>query len=287
MGKFINPFTDVGFKLIFGQEVSKPLLLEFLNCLLEGERHITDLQFLDKEQLSETKTDRGLIYDVYCLTDTGERIIVEMQNRSQSNFKDRALLYLSKAIVAQSKKGEEGNTYAIKAVYGVFFMNFRERHFAQKFRTDVALMDTQTNELFSNKIRMIFLQLPEFTKEAEECENYFDRWIYVLKNMNILNRMPWAAQYAAFQRLSQICETAALTPAQRDRYEESMKVYLDNIAIAERAAEDGMEKGIEKGLQQGQKETNLANARKMKELGLSSDVISQVTGLSNAEIEHL
>ena len=50
MGKFINPFTDYGFKKIFGQEVSKELLIEFLNDLLEGERVITDLTFLNNEQ---------------------------------------------------------------------------------------------------------------------------------------------------------------------------------------------------------------------------------------------
>ena len=33
MGKFINPFTDVGFKIIFGEEFSKPSLLDFLNTL--------------------------------------------------------------------------------------------------------------------------------------------------------------------------------------------------------------------------------------------------------------
>lgn len=275
MGRFINPFTDVGFKRIFGQEISKPLLIDFLNNLLEGERHITDVQFLDKEQLPESKEDRGLIYDVYCMTDTGERIVVEMQNRSQSHFKERALLYLSKAIVEQSKKGTNGNSYEISAVYGVFFMNFCDNRFVQKFRTDVALMDKQDGTLFSDKLRMVFLQLPEFHKEADECENYFERWIYVLKNMEILNRMPWAAQYAAFQRLSQICETAALTPQERSRYEESIKVYRDNLAIAERAEEEGIEKGIEKV------------AKSMKEDGLPIELIIKHTGLTAEQIAAL
>lgn len=275
MGKFINPFTDVGFKRIFGQEISKPLLIDFLNNLLEGERHIMDVHFLDKEQLPESKEDRGLIYDVYCMTDTGERIIVEMQNRSQSHFKDRALLYLSKAIVEQSRKGNDGNSYEINAVYGVFFMNFRDSRFEQKFRTDVTLKDRQTGNLFSDKLRMVFLQLPEFKKEADDCENYFERWIYVLKNMEILNRMPWAAQYAAFQRLSQICETAALTPQERSQYEESIKVYRDNLAIAERAEEEGVEKGIEKV------------AKSMKDEGLPMEFIAKHTGLTNEQIAAL
>lgn len=123
MSKFINPFTDYGFKLIFGREVSKNLLIEFLNDLLEGERVITDLTFLNNEQLPDYPEGRGIIYDVYCTTDTGEKIIVEMQNRMQSNFKERSIFYLSRAIVNQGRTGHDWK-FEIKAVYGVFLMNF-------------------------------------------------------------------------------------------------------------------------------------------------------------------
>ena len=93
MGKFVNPFTDVGFKIIFGQEFSKPQLLDFLNTLLENERNITDLTFLDKEQMAIYDGDRSPIYDILCETDGGEKIIVEMQNREHPNFKERMLYY--------------------------------------------------------------------------------------------------------------------------------------------------------------------------------------------------
>lgn len=94
MGKFINPFTDYGFKKIFGQEISKDLLIDFLNDLLKGERVITDFTFLNNEQLPADEDGRSLIYDIYCSTDTGEKIIVEMQNKSQLRFKERTL-YIS------------------------------------------------------------------------------------------------------------------------------------------------------------------------------------------------
>lgn len=105
MGKFVNPFTDIGFKRIFGQEVSKPLLLDFLNNLLKGERKITDLTFLDKEQPADYRDDRSLIYDIFCLTDTGEKIIVEMQNKEQPHFADRCLYYYSQAVSRQGERG--------------------------------------------------------------------------------------------------------------------------------------------------------------------------------------
>ncbi|MGM9687847.1 MAG: PD-(D/E)XK nuclease family transposase, partial [Alloprevotella sp.] len=98
MGRYINPFTDIGFKMLFGQELSKPLLIDFLNNLLKGERKIDDITFLDKEQTAVFEDDRSLIYDILCKTGDGEKIIVEMQNRGQSFFKKRSIYYVSEAI---------------------------------------------------------------------------------------------------------------------------------------------------------------------------------------------
>ena len=89
MSKFINPFTDIGFKKIFGQSVTKGLLIDFLNDLLKGEKQIKDITFLDKEQMPIYDGDRGLIYAIYYTTETGEKIIVEMQNKYQDRFKER------------------------------------------------------------------------------------------------------------------------------------------------------------------------------------------------------
>ena len=154
MGRFINPFTDFGFKFLFGREVEKELLIDFLNDLLVGEHVITDIQFLNNEQQPEVKTERGLIYDIYCRTNTGEHIIVEMQNREQPYFKDRALFYLSRAITQQARKGIWN--FQLDAVYGVFFMNFvMDKDIPSKIRTDVILSDRDTGKLFNSKFRQI------------------------------------------------------------------------------------------------------------------------------------
>ena len=95
MAKFINPFTDWGFKTIFGQEINKDLLISFLNDLLAGEHHIADITFKDKEQLPELKDMRGIVYDIYCTTDKGDHLIVEMQNRYQEHFVDRSPVFVT------------------------------------------------------------------------------------------------------------------------------------------------------------------------------------------------
>ena len=104
MANFINPFTDWGFKRLFGQEFSKDLLISFLNDLFEGELHVKDVTFKDKEQMAETKDLRGCIFDVYCTADDGKQFIVEMQNNRVPLFVNRTVYYACKAIVGQRDK---------------------------------------------------------------------------------------------------------------------------------------------------------------------------------------
>ena len=282
MGKFINPFTDVGFKRIFGQEVSKPVLIAFLNMLLEGERSIVDVRYLDKEQLGLSGGDRSLIYDIFCETENGEHIIVEMQNKYQPYFKKRSIYYLSRSIVEQGERGNEWN-YDIKAVYLVAFLNFKLSDISDEFRTDVALMDMKRRTVFSDKVRLVYLQLPYFTKEADECENVFERFIYVLKHMDVLQRMPWLAQDAVFKKLSEIAEVASLSKEERRRYDESLRHYRDTIVVME----GQYEQGEKKGRAEGQRLKALEVARSLKEMKLSIDDIAKATGLKQEDIEKL
>ena len=276
MGRFINPFTDYGFKKIFGQEISKDLLIDFLNDLLKGERVITDLTFLNNEQLPEWEDARALIYDIHCTTDTGEKIIVEMQNKSQAYFRERALFYLSHAVTRQGQRGDW--MFDIKAVYGVFFMNFLLKDNV-KLRTDIILADRETGQLFSDKMRPIFIALPVFDKEEEKCENDFERWIYILKHMDTLDRMPFKARKAVFERLEKLASKANMTQEERAQYEEEWKVYNDYFNTLDFAEKKGMQKGMQK-----EKEVT---ARIMKSKGLSLELISECTGLTTEEIEKL
>ena len=290
MAKFINPFTDMGFKRIFGQEINKDLLIDFLNALLKGERRVKDIRFLDKELLPEYENDRSLIYDIYCTDENGEQFIVEMQNREHVNFRERTLYYLSQAIARQGEKGT-GWQFDLKAVYGVFFLNFRLSDLPQKLRTDIVLCDRDTHELFTDKMRYIFLELPLFDKEESECETDFERWIYVLKNMETLQRLPFKARNAVFQKLEQIVDIAALSKEDRMKYDESIKVYRDKLAIMaferQKGQAEGREEGRAEGLAEGERRKQLEIARNLKQMGLATEAIAQATGLTAETIEAL
>ena len=275
MAKYINPFTDMGFKRIFGQEFSKPLLLDFLNNLLYGERIIQDLRFLDKEQTALYEGDRTIIYDIYCTTNNGEHIIVEMQNRDQPNFKKRSIYYISEAISRQGKRGADWR-YDIKAVYLIAFLNFELNDIGPNFRTDVALMDMETRKVFSTDLRMIFLQLPMFKKKPEECDNDFDRWIYVLKNMEALTRLPWAVNKSVFERIAEIADISALSKEERIKYEKAIKQYRDTLCV--------MEGAEQKGERKGEQRARAEISKKLFERGMAIEEIALITSLTEEEV---
>ncbi|WP_444368157.1 Rpn family recombination-promoting nuclease/putative transposase, partial [Prevotella sp.] len=229
MAQFINPFSDWGFKHIFGREISKDLLICFLNDLFAGEFVIKSLAFGNKEQIGLSKDSREVIFDIYCTTDEGKEIIVEMQNRGQEHFIDRALYYTSRVIVNQGIKGEWD--YDIRPVYTICFMNFVDPLLPLgKLRTDMILADKDNGKMVSDKIRMVYLMLPFFEKTETECENDFERWIFVLKNMNTFERMPFLAKNAVFKKLAEISDLRTLSKKDMDKYEDSIRIMRDAYA---------------------------------------------------------
>ena len=313
MGRYINPFTDWGFKRLFGQEFSKDLLINFLNDLFEGEFQIKNVTFKDKEQLGDTNDLRGCIFDIYCVTDDDKHFIVEMQNRWVPFFVNRSIYYASKAFVAQRKKFDEAGVrtavlYQFVPVYVVCIMNFMPReHEVTKFRTDVALREKSSDLVFSDKLRFIYLSLPFFNKSEEECVTGFEKWIYVLKYMEVLERLPFTAQKKIFDHLAKLADVRCLSSEEQEKYDESIKAADDYYSglygsyvegeetgmakgIAKGMAK-GMAKGIAKGMAKGRAEGELSKgleiARNLLAMGMSWPQIMQITGLTEEELKPL
>ena len=116
-------------------------------------------------------------------------------------------------------------------------------------------------------------------KDADECENQVERWIYLLKNMETLNRLPWAAQSAVFKKLESIADVGGMTRAERLQYDEALKKYRDTISVFEGVRMEGREEGRKEGLRQ--------TARNLKSMGLGIADIQKATGLSEEEIRDL
>ena len=290
---FINPFVDRGFKILFGQESSKELLIELINDLLEGEHHVEDLSYMDKEDPSETTDGRGVIFDLLCKDQDGTTFIVELQNARQTYFYERALYYLCRMIASQGKKGESWE-FELVPVYGIFLLNFRSGK-TDKVRTDLVIADRETGEQKSRNFREIFIEFPLFNKTEAECETPLDYWLYNLKYMEQLEHLSFKGQKALFVRLEELARIANMNKKERAEYEAALKIYRDNENVVTTARREGiqigekrgLEKGRAEGREEGRAEGILITARLMKQNGISFEQIKLCTGLSDEEIENL
>lgn len=265
------------------------MLICFLNDLFAGEFVIKSLAFGNKEQIGLSKDSREVIFDIYCTTDEGKEIIVEMQNRGQEHFIDRALYYTSRVIVNQGIKGEWD--YDIRPVYTICFMNFIDPLLPfGKFRTDMILADRDNGKMVSDKIRMVYLMLPFFEKTETECETDFERWIFVLKNMNTFERMPFLAKNAVFKKLAEISDLRTLSKKDMDKYEDSIRIMRDAYATYKYAIKTGLEDGRKQGLEEGMAQGIEKGMAQGLEEGMAQGIekgMAQGIEKGKAEAEHL
>ena len=299
-GKYINPFTDFGFKKLFGTEFNKELLIDFLNQVLGDKEHIKDLTYLNLENLGNLERDRRAIFDVYCENEIGEKFIIELQNVNQAYFKDRSIYYATFPIQSQAPKGSEWQ-YSLKTVYTICILNFsfEDGNNTSQCVREVQLIDKKTNKVFYDKLMFIYLEMPRFNKAEDELVSRFDKWLYVIKNLNRLHDRPVKLQERVFQKLFKEAEIAKLKPKEMETYQESLKAYRDNQNTMEYAKsearkegleeglKEGLEEGLKEGIQQGEHIAKVETAKAMKQEGLSTKLISKVTGLSVQEIAKL
>ena len=268
--KYINPLTDFGFKKLFGNEPNKVLLIDFLNQILPDRHKIEDLSYSRNEHLGQHELDRKAIFDLYCVGKSGERFIVEIQKAKQNYFKDRSIYYSSFPIQEQAKKGEWN--YKLDPVYTVGILDFI---FDDHKKDDQLLhfieLKDQDCEVFYDKLKFIYIELPKFKKEEQELETHFEKWLYVFRHLSELQNRPKKLQEKVFNKLFEAAEIAKFSPEEREAYEESLKYYRDIKNVVDTSIETGVKKV----------------AKEMKNNGEPIDKIMRYTNLSKDEIEEL
>src|SRR3990167_6277743 len=224
--KYINPFTDFGFKKLFGEETSKPILIHFLNQLLSLPSPLIDLNFRNPEQLGFTSYDRKAIYDLYCTDELGRHFIVELQKAKQNFFKDRAVFYSTFPIQKQAEKGDWN--FQLQAVYciGLLDFTFEEDKQDSDYLHQVQLKN-QHHQVFYDKLTFYFIEMPKFQKAETDLASYLEKWLYCLKHLEEFESIPASLDDPIFEQVFERAELAKLTPEEREGYEESLKVYRD------------------------------------------------------------
>lgn len=271
--KYINPFTDFGFKKVFGEEASKPLLIDFLNALLPQANKIIDLTFKNTEQLGQTDLDRKAIYDIYCENEIGEKFIVELQKAKQNYFKERTIYYSTFPIREQAEKGEWN--YDLKAVYCIGILDFTFGDYESTPEKSEVVhtikLKNQNGKTFYSKLTYIYLEMPNFELTENQLKSRLDSWLFFIKHLEDFQDIPTVFSDDIFTQAFEKAELAKFGQAELDSYENSLKIYRDLKGVIDTAFDEG----------------KLEVAKNLKKEGMTTEFIIKVTGLPKEEINKL
>ncbi len=275
--KYINLFTDFGFKKVFGEEASKYHLISFLNTLLPAKHQIKDLQFTQNENQGASQLDRKAIFDLSCVSSTGEHFIVELQKARQNFFKDRSVFYSTFPIQQQAERGEWD--FKLSAVYTVGILDFvfdeDERTGHDEVVHHVQLKD-QHHRVFYDKLTFIYLTLPNFGKTLDELVTEQDKWFFLFRHLHELDDIPPRLREKVFLSLFEKAQIARFNPEEREAYEASLKYYRDLKNVIDTAHDEGIEEG------------QIRTAKNLLSMNMMSDQqIAQATELSLETIVRL
>ncbi|MDR0792200.1 MAG: Rpn family recombination-promoting nuclease/putative transposase [Chitinophagaceae bacterium] len=289
IGRYIDLLTDFGFKLIFGTERNKDVLIAFLNELFKGRKVIRDIIYNPQEKKGPVKDYRSSSFDITCTGANGETFIVEMQRANQKFFTDRAIYYTATKLHEQGPKGKKNWDFELKEVYFIAIMDFNfENIQPDKYLHYVRLADEETGKIFYDKLGYIFIELPNFNIEEKDIKTNLECWLFVLRNMWKVEKISVFLREKIFQKLFQIAEIANLKKEEYIMYEKDLMDKWTEYSVLktakERGREEGMEKGIEKGMEQKSYEV-VANL--IIKLGLNDEQAANIADVPVATVKKI
>jgi predicted transposase/invertase (TIGR01784 family) len=291
--RFLDVKTDYAFKRVFGAEESKPLLINFLNAILEHseEERISDLTILDPYLAPKIQGMKDTYVDVRATLANGESVIIEMQVLNVEGFEKRILYNAAKQYVNQLSTGQ--NYLKLSPVIALTFTDFIMFEEFDNYQSRFTLYESTQLTPYSQELSLVFVELPKFTKNLEQLSDIKDKWIYFIQNAGQLTTIPQPLQEPcindAFERVNEGAMTAEELEAQHKRHD-FIRLQQGSLELAEKLGhlkgkEEGIAEGIALGKEEGERQKALDIARNMRLQGLSTALIAQITGLSEAEIE--
>ncbi|WP_053404289.1 Rpn family recombination-promoting nuclease/putative transposase [Persicobacter sp. CCB-QB2] len=280
---FIDPFTDFGFKKLFGEEESKEALIDFLNQFLPTHDQIHSLEYGKNEHLPRTEEDRIAIFDLLCTNQDNKKFIIELQRAKQTFLVDRSIYYLSFLLQEQGKKGPDWN-YELQTVYSINILQFqlKEKAFSKRQLIHYAqIRHSISGRPITDKINFIYLEVPKFNKSLDELQSRQDKWLFLLKNLAKLDKRPPALRDRVFQRFFERAKIAKLPPKEARNYQmnlEKMGDYKNTIQHAKNEAR-------EEGREEGRVENQILTAQNMYSKGFDYKTIADILNVKEREVK--
>lgn len=291
--RFLDVKTDYAFKRVFGSEGSKPVLISFLNAILDyqGEQAIVDLTIVDPYQIPMLQGMKDTYVDVKAVLANGKHVIIEMQVLNVPGFEKRILHNAAKEYANQLQKGEDYTL--LNPVIALTFTDFSMFEGSDECISRFRLTERKRFIEYSDDVELIFVELPKFTQTLDELKTIQDKWIFFLKNAGSMEYIP--DTLASDPGINQAFSFANEAAMSREELEIQFKrrdfiiLQRGSLILAEsKGVKKGIEIGIEKGVQQGVRQGEALALQRLltKRFGvIAPDIAARIAAASVEQIE--
>ena len=287
---YIDPLTDFGIKRVFFMSKRGPeRLISFLRAFLpDVMKDVVSITYKPTELLGESESEKRVVFDIYCVTNTGRHFIIEMQRAKQSFFANRIITYDSRVVSSGVECGDM--EYNIPTVISFNIMDYDSDEFIHSDKAfHIVKLKDDENVVYSEKKVFCFLELSKFAAQnigQLKDINFLDdsqKWAFVLKNMHQMEEQDLSGEDEIFQKLFEDCRLSKLKTMEKKEYKKSLMDYYDVRDAVNVAREDGRVEGRE----EGREERTRQLAFNMLTKGLDSKFVAEITGLTEDEVAAL
>ncbi len=286
----IDATVDYAFKHLFGRESTAPILIDVIDSVLDTlpNRRIREIELLNPFNPKEALDDKLSILDIKARDQSGRQFNVEMQMVATGTYNKRILYYGCKLHQQQLHEGmdyaELRPTISISFLNDVLFPNRPSYHHC------FGLLEKTQHFPLTGDIEFHILELPKFTKTAEELRTGLDIWLYFLAHAAMIDtdQLPAALQQPLVIRAVEELKVLTQSDLERERYESRRKAQLDHNAYLrdlKDARLEARQQGRQEGLQQGEKIGLIQFCERL--LGRSETPVEQLTVLSLDDLTRL
>ncbi|RZI45582.1 Rpn family recombination-promoting nuclease/putative transposase, partial [Rickettsiales endosymbiont of Peranema trichophorum] len=246
MTRYLDATNDVAFKRVFGD---KERLKDFLNAILRlepGEK-IAELNFMSGEEIPDIGQGKRSLFDLKCKDEAGKTYIVEMENRQESHYIQRAQFYGSHTYVSQLKKGMFHKDLLPVIVVSIMKNKklFGDNIGCISYHTT---REEKTNERHLFALSYVFVELPKFKKGEDELSGIEDEWLFFLSRSEEVKEPPIGTKDEHILEAYRELERFNWSEESYDAYIRARLLLDGQECTIDDVRKEGESKGLEKGI---------------------------------------
>ena len=284
-----DPKVDYVFKILFGDEKDKSILISLLNAILKGRPTIKDITLNNTEIPKILKDNKSCRLDISAISDEGIRFDIEMQSRKAKDIINRTVYYASKLFTKDLKENEDYNDSKVISIW-IFGENITDRKSAvNEAYVTLKENDKDKYEILTDNLRIIYLELNKYKITKENINDKLTKWVNFLTNpINLDKNTLEDKDIEKARKKLEFISTDDKERASLEAIKEGLFDQYSSFNIGKKEGiEEGEKIGLEKGKIEGLKEGKIEIANNMLTLNIDINTISKATGLSVEEINKL